>query len=48
MRKLEKALQHIEGGRLGDAREILRKIKDAQTCTEIAEFALELEKRLGL
>ena len=48
MRKLEKALQHIEGGRPADAREILRKMKDAQTCTEIAEFARELEKRLGL
>lgn len=48
MRKLEKALQHIEGGRLSDAREILRKMKDAQTCTEIAEFARKLEKRLGL
>jgi len=48
MRKLEKALQHIEGGRTDDAREILRKMKDAQTCVEIAELARKLEKRLGL
>jgi len=26
----------------------LRKLKDAQTCAEIAGFARELEKRLGL
>jgi hypothetical protein len=48
MRKLEKARQHIEGGRTDDAREILRKMKDVQTCAEISEVARELEKRLGL
>ena len=48
MRKIEKARQHIDSGRPDDAREVLRKLKDAQTCAEIAGFARELEKRLGL
>jgi hypothetical protein len=48
MRKLEKAQQHIDSGRTDDAREILREMKDAQTCVEIAELARELEKSLDL
>jgi len=48
MRKLEKARQHIEGGRTDDAREILRKMKDVQTCAEITDVSRKLEKRLGL
>jgi tetratricopeptide (TPR) repeat protein len=48
MRKLEKARRYIDDGRTDDAREILRKMKDAQTCVEIAELARELEKSLDL
>ncbi len=47
-RKIDKAAQHIDNGRPDDARVILRKIKDAQTCVEITELARELEKRLSL
>ncbi|MDP6963428.1 MAG: redoxin domain-containing protein, partial [Planctomycetota bacterium] len=48
MRKLDQAQKLIESGRPAEAKEILRKMKDAQTCAEVTEFARLLEQRLNL
>lgn len=47
-RKIDKANNYIDTGRIEKAQKILDELKNAQTCVEITEFTRELEKRLSL